>query len=521
MNNAATPLLKFGVLTDNHLSPALPQNIRRTEQVFQLFQQHHVDAVVNCGDITDRYDPEMIAEHNRIFDQVFADGGKPEKVWIAAGHDVAQSPDKEKAYAEIACLLDSGGLTFVKEIKGFIFIGISQEQPWNILEELLQKSYRNDGKPVFVITHEPPLNTVLKSEHHFFRDLRNILNRYPDCINISGHTHTPVMLDNNIWQGEFSAVNAGSLFYWKDIPFGTASRKLDSCNAMIVEVYDHQIRIRRFDMLTGTETENPWSWSLPYRQENAPYVPSLRSETFAIPEFSAGTGFRLEFDAIPFCHAICKFPAITPFEAFHHLRMELMEEQNGIMVPVSVFDFCNDYRCDTDHSCTEIPVGLLKGNGNYKIKMTPMNLYGKAGKSVTLSFQTPECGLTQLPYAGVTGILRENGCVSMMPEFTTTTDMETVHILLHGELQKHKDVPLFAVLEIESEHRGNPAILMAHGDRPDYGRHYLPSGKTGVLRQSFALSHLTGNRYSIFLGEGTPGKYKICSIKYFKITTTP
>ena len=76
MNNAATPLLKFGVLTDNHLSPALPQNIRRTEQVFQLFQQHHVDAVVNCGDITDRYDPEMIAKHNRIFDQVFANGGK-------------------------------------------------------------------------------------------------------------------------------------------------------------------------------------------------------------------------------------------------------------------------------------------------------------------------------------------------------------------------------------------------------------------------------------------------------------
>lgn len=519
-HNTDTALLKFGVLTDNHLSPGSTQNLLRTERVFTLFKQHNVDAIVNCGDITDYYAPEMLVEQNRIFDKIFANDIKPEKVWIAAGHDVIRAPDKWEAYDQAAALLDSGGLTFVKEIRGFLFFGISQEQPWQILEENLQKYIRDRETPFFVVTHEPPQHTVPKSEHYFFRDLRNILNKYPNCIHISGHTHTPVMLDNNIWQGEFTAVNAGSLFYWKDVPLGTASRKLDSCDALLVEVYNNKITIRRFDMLTDTEAENPWSWPLPYRQEHAPYIPSIRAKGFPVPEFSAGTGFEIEFDTIPFRYVTCRFPEILPFEAFHNLRMELLEEQDGEMIPVAVFDFCNDYRYDTDHTCTGIPVGLLRGNRNYKLKMTPVNLYGNTGKSFTLAFQTPECGLTQLPFDGFSGILREDGTCSMTPEFATAHDMESVHILLPDTLQKHNDAPLYAVMEMECTHTGTPAILMAHGDKPDYGRHYLPSGHTGMLRQSFELTHLTGSRYSIFLGEGTPGSYKTGSIKYYKITTT-
>lgn len=523
MKRSDTVLLKFGVMTDNHLADSFPQNALRTERVFALFKQHDVDAVVNCGDIANRYQLEMLELHNDIFKKVFSGDDKPEKLWIAAGHDVAGAEDKCSAYDEVAEILDSGGLNFVKEINGFVFIGISQEQPWHILEDMLQKYYKNDTRPLFVITHEPPFDTVLKSEYSFFKELRNILNKYPQVVSISGHTHSPVFLDRNIWQGEFTAVNAGSLFYWKDAPVGAASRRLDSCDAMIFEIYDGKIVIRRFNMLSNEEIapENPWILPLPFDRENAPFVPEVRAERFPVPEFVSGEGFEIVFDGEPFSMAYCKIPEILAVESFNNLRFELYEEQNGGMVNISVFDFCNDYRSDSDKSCVEIPVGLLKGNLNYHIKMTPFNLYGKAGKSFEFDFRTPASALQELPFDRFEGILKEDGNIYQSEEFATSHDMEVIHIVLKNDLQKFKNENIFTVIEIASEHADTPAILMAHGDAPDYGRHYLLKGKTAVMRHSFDLKYISGERLSVFLGEGTPGKYKIHDVKYYKIITQP
>ena len=519
MSDMGKILLKFGVLTDNHLSNGNMQNVIRTKRVFELFKKHSVDAVVNCGDITDRYQLEMLEVHNSIFADVFSENVKPEKLWIAAGHDIAGAEDKAKAYAEASEILGSGGLNFVKVVNGFTFIGIAQEQPWYILEENLQKYYKNDGRPLFVITHEPPQHTVAKSELNYFKELRDILNKYPQVISISGHTHSPVFLDCNIWQGEFTAVNAGSLFYWKDVPLGIASRKLDSCDAMIFEIYNDKAVIRRFNMLSETEiaAENPWTLPLPFDHENAPFSPERRAENFAIPEFSSADGFDVVFDREPFTHTYCKFPEILPFEAFHNLRIELFEEQNGEMVNVAIFDFCNDYRSDSDNSTREIPVGLLKGNLKYLLKMTPMNIYGKSGKTSVFEFKTPESALRELPFDGFDGILKEDGNICKTSEFATENDMESIHVILNSNLLKCKNERTFAVIEIECEHADNPAILMAHGTKPDYGRHYLMQGKTNIMRHSFELTHLEGERFSVFIGEGTPGKYKIHNLKYYTI----
>ena len=47
MKRSDTVLLKFGVMTDNHLADSFPQNALRTESVFALFKQHDVDAIIN------------------------------------------------------------------------------------------------------------------------------------------------------------------------------------------------------------------------------------------------------------------------------------------------------------------------------------------------------------------------------------------------------------------------------------------------------------------------------------------
>ena len=234
-----------------------------------------------------------------------------------------------------------------------------------ILEENLKKYAADSDKPVFFITHEPPYHTLLQSNFSCFYELRQILNKYPQVISISGHTHAPVFLDRNIWQGEFTAVNAGSLYYWKDTPLGTASQRNNSCDAMIFEIYEDEIIIRRYNMLDGTEIapDNPWRLQLPLHAANTSFDPEKRQEIFPIPEF-AENDCSLTFDKIPFAAATIHFPSITPFEAFHNLRIKLLEEQKGRMTEIAVFDHCSNYR-EPEQFCAAIPVGMLKENCRY------------------------------------------------------------------------------------------------------------------------------------------------------------
>lgn len=512
MENKGKILLKFGAMTDNHLSVSDPQNALRTERIFDFFKQHEVNAVVNCGDISDRYSLECTENFCRMFDRAFPEGSA-EKFWIAAGHDVLGAEDKIKAYSEVAECYDCGGLNPVKIIHGFLFIGISQEQDWEILESTLQKYYKNDGKPVFVVTHEPPHDTVLKSKYKYFLELRQILNKYPQVINISGHTHSPVFLDRMIWQGEFTVVNAGSLYYWKDDPMGAASRKLPSCDALIFEVYEDRIILRRFDMLDMQEFP-PFSLTLPFDPGSAPFNPDLRSKTFCVPEIPNPEA-EIIFDAVPFKTATLKLPHPAPVEAFHRLRIQLYEEQDQVMPSIAVFDDCSTYGKQEKELLIKIPDGLLSGSRKYHAVMTPMNIYNVAGRMMEFDFCTPESALEQLPFEGIAGIRKENGVLEQTMEFSTEHEMEIIHILLPQALKDHKNKNLCAVVEVECEHEGNPAILMAYGTAPDFGRHYFPRGKVPRQRHSFRLDHLKGDAFSLLLGEGSPGKYKIHDVKYY------
>ena len=519
MKNNNPNSLKIGVMSDVHLSIENKENYKRAEKIFNLFKEHNVDAIINCGDTSDTYNIELIQQYCELFYNTFIDQEeKPEKLWIAAGHDVLGAPDKDLAYQEVATTFNSGGLNFVKEIKGYTFIAISQGQDLAILEEYLEKHYQGSLKPTFVLTHEPPQNTIFSSSHFIYEKLRKILNNYPQVINISGHTHAPVFLDTNLWQGEFTAINAGSLFYWKDRPLGAPSRIINSCDAMIFEIQENQIVIHRFNMLTNQEIDpdNLWTIPLPYVKENALYAPEKRKEVFSIPQFNS-SNVTINFDNEPFSHAYIKYPSITPISAFHNIRVELLEEQDGCFNEIAVFDYCNDYLY-SDNKTFEVPVGLLKSNCQYKAILTPMNIYEKAGNPINLEFKTADCALEELPCSNEIKIKREDGKNYTLIDgcFETTKEFETIHIMLPQELQQFRNSNLVTVLEFECYHTGNPAILMAHGIRPDWGRHFFPKGKVNKQRHSFILNHLIGNEFSIFLGEGSPGKYKIHEIKYYK-----
>ena len=55
----------------------------------------------------------------------------------------------------------------------------------------------------------PPAGTVYHSWSWGEWHTREILNRHPQVVNFSGHVHGSLRNDVFLWQGEFTAVNAG------------------------------------------------------------------------------------------------------------------------------------------------------------------------------------------------------------------------------------------------------------------------------------------------------------------------
>jgi hypothetical protein len=95
--------------------------------------------------------------------------------------------------------------------KGYDEVGIPEGATW-----ITQNGATLDpSKPFFYLQHAPPKNTCL-GPWHWGRDdgrITTALSSFPNAIAITGHSHASISDDRSIWQGAFTAINAGSLKY--------------------------------------------------------------------------------------------------------------------------------------------------------------------------------------------------------------------------------------------------------------------------------------------------------------------
>ena len=288
---ANQPVLRVGAITDNHFDRKRPAMAERTRLAFELFKLHKVDIFVDCGDVVDTYQPEMFKLWREIYLKTFSDEkNRPPFLMIPAGHDRIGTT-WEKGYSDFVRLTGSGSVNPVKQIKGYYFVSIAQNENPAILEKNLKEAIAKSskGQTVFVITHYPPRNTTPGSFSSAGGDqaYRDILDKYPQAIVISGHTHSRLMDARSIWQGNFTAINAGSLAYYDVGGIANQAIRNYAYDASIIEVYKDKVVVRRFDVSNNKEIDpkNPWTWQLPYNPKNAPYNPVIRQKTFPIPSF--------------------------------------------------------------------------------------------------------------------------------------------------------------------------------------------------------------------------------------------
>ena len=121
----------------------------------------------------------------------------------------------------------------VHVINGYTFIGFASDckggrgytaskAEW--LEEQILAAIASDPtekKPIFVFGHVPVWETCLGSirENNYpTDDIGAVLDKYPQVVYMSGHTHAPASDPESVWQGGFTAINTGTLAY-DDSPF--------------------------------------------------------------------------------------------------------------------------------------------------------------------------------------------------------------------------------------------------------------------------------------------------------------
>ena len=246
---AAVPALKIGVLSDIHVSS--PKDADIFEKALRRYRAEGVDGVLIAGDLgTDGRIAELeavAATWFKVFpDDHGEDGRRVERLFLLGNHDVCglcyrlpelkDRLDSQELKDEWFCLdrarhwerlfHERYEPIFLKEVKGYRFVlrnwiserhGDRDELPGF----LAAHGDRLKGdRPFFFAQHPHPKGTCCQSWtdggvpwmdcSDDGRSTR-LLSAYPNCIALSGHSHTTLTDEHSIWQGDFTSIGCGCL----------------------------------------------------------------------------------------------------------------------------------------------------------------------------------------------------------------------------------------------------------------------------------------------------------------------
>ena len=269
------PVLRFVIASDTHIQAVGDVRCHRIQKILSLAYNeakqdasyNKLDAAVFAGDLTDdgRYD-EFVGFRSAV-DSVRKKDETQFLAVVAKSHDGnSHGKDSLSAYESLSGMSSD----FHTVINGFHFIGLSAsktqgdhyseyQRVW-LAEQLREAAADDPQKPIFVTHHEHVRDTVYGSTVEdgwgieYFKD---IFQQYPQIIHFSGHSHYPINDPRSIWQGAFTAVGTGAVYYAELTVDGensvhpTHSRSI--AQAWIVEVNaQNEVRLKGYDALSGT-----------------------------------------------------------------------------------------------------------------------------------------------------------------------------------------------------------------------------------------------------------------------------
>ena len=223
------PVTRFLVASDSHISSSGDAQCQRITEMFnQVYAlsnaneyYKNLDAAVFVGDLTNTGTKAQFDAFAATTDNALQ--GNTKRYAVAAkSHDCSNMGTSAISY--FSNLLGQPS-DFHVVINGFHFIGISasntgahytSEQVAWLDAQLLEATQSAPQQPVFVFQHEHISDTVFGSYEQDgwgMDTFSAVLKKYPQAIDFSGHSHYPANDPRSIWQGTYTAVGTGGLYY--------------------------------------------------------------------------------------------------------------------------------------------------------------------------------------------------------------------------------------------------------------------------------------------------------------------
>ena len=259
------------------------------EETLTMLKNKGMDALIIAGDFTDLSTKSAWGSFKEIYDRVLGEN-KPIPLFIMGNHDywlpafneiweVAAPAKLQKRFTKYTGEYPFGH----KIINGYHFICMSSsdgtydksysDSAW-VKAELDKAVADAPDRPVFVITHLNPSDTVYGSDEWGNSDIHDILKDYSQAVSISGHSHYSLIDERSIWQGEYTAFSTQSLDYIelesgkfngsipKDAYGKSLAKTTPACLYMTVE--SDKVTVERLEAHTGKALKEPWVIEAPF-----------------------------------------------------------------------------------------------------------------------------------------------------------------------------------------------------------------------------------------------------------------
>lgn len=380
-----TPVTRFIVTSDSHITTIGDFQSTRLEKMIKLGykiaekdeEYRKLDAIIIAGDVTDMGTKIAFGSIKAATKPVLK-GDTQFLATISTSHD-DRSLGKESLslYEEIM----GQETDFHRVINGFHFIGVSAsknegehygeyQKQW--LKKQLDEAVADDpSKPIFVIQHEHISNTVYGSsdfEGWGMPYFAEILEEYPQVIDFSGHSHYPINDARSIWQGEYTALGAGGLYYTEltvddTRTFHPTDYRFVSTFWVVEIDADNRIRLRAVD-LGAKEYLCEYILEGPLDRN---YTPDMQKSRSKPPVFESNaslkvTGKKVTFDAAKSADGMPVF-----------IYRAYAVDDNGNRTPVGK-TVPSYYRYDVPET-VKIELENLP-DGNYTLEVVAENCYG-------------------------------------------------------------------------------------------------------------------------------------------------
>ncbi len=390
-----TPVLRFVACSDIHLNGEEDQEnairfanlLKDMNEYSENAEYKNLDAVMVVGDFTGGGAEKEYEIYNKILDENLNEG--TQVLTVLGNHEFIDYRDVDASvgYDVYKKYVNEDVDTDVV-INGYHFIGVSYADDgksftskimW--LEERLMKATLEDPtKPVFVYQHPHPAFTVYGSGNWGDFTIRTVLDKYPQVVDFSGHSHYFAGDPRSVWQGEFTAVGCGALKAFmgnlnyvdgdKDAPGNSGGAwlvEVDAEGNVSMKLYDAENRIFFEDIdyyftNLSDSSKRTHNWHQQKSRDTKPLFP----ENSAVSSFTNENG-----------ETVITFPEAKGYYTAENYKITVTDSSNKKVYENTVI---SEYVRATNDD-VKVNLGALE-KGNYTVKVKSYSPYSTQGQTL-------------------------------------------------------------------------------------------------------------------------------------------